>query len=462
MRILALWSGPPKAATETPSLEVAAEPAAEVKSEECPDPPASPKPSSKAQEPSKDVPDEVPVTRGRRISLRAFSPTRKREHKPILSEAQEHEKKAGAANALAKRLAKPLSANSEKRAEESALIVRTLIVGAPSDVHPPRKATQPVAKPQMSKVKSELMKPTAANQLIAQLRVLPPSDDETTSRAPSPPIHAVCLAYPDAEEHELRFAKFKPHGAEESSKAVVSVASTPLNTLIDTFADMHIVSLIGGPDLGLGQPGNGNGILAGAVPTAETIINGIEQLTPQLMALGYATGRAVLPDHTGVHPPTDRLSVLTYWWGLELVLPPSSLVYLENAHSIQGTLLNFLTALSVLNNGVREILPFIRYMAQFIDFEFSTIKKQDRGKGVVCAATWLMPAALVPRPWDFSPAPVAPTNPESGTSPAAPPTAPDSVASTPLPVTSPVPKSLPVVSPVTPVHNVVSPGISLS
>jgi len=58
-----------------------------------------------------------------------------------------------------------------------------------------------------------------------------------------------------------------------------------------------------------------------------------------------------------------------------------------------------------MNNGLREILPFVRYNSQFIDFEFKTIKSQDRGNGVVCAATWIMPAALVPRSWDFSPPP---------------------------------------------------------
>ena len=67
-----------------------------------------------------------------------------------------------------------------------------------------------------------------------------------------------------------------------------------------------------------------------------------------------------------------------------------------------------------MNNGVREILPFIRYIAQFIDFEFKYIQGQDRGQGVVCAATWyvrsisrqffdiftfgrIMPAAMVSR-----------------------------------------------------------------
>lgn len=68
--------------------------------------------------------------------------------------------------------------------------------------------------------------------------------------------------------------------------------------------------------------------------------------------------------------------------------------------------MNFLTALSLINNGIREILPFIRYIAQFVDSKFSQIHKQDQGKGVVCAATWIMPAALVPRPWNFPDPPV--------------------------------------------------------
>lgn len=64
--------------------------------------------------------------------------------------------------------------------------------------------------------------------------------------------------------------------------------------------------------------------------------------------------------------------------------------------------MNFLTALSVANGGVRELMPFVRYISQYIDAEFNAIRGQDEGKGVVCAATWLMPAALVPRPWDFA------------------------------------------------------------
>lgn len=77
------------------------------------------------------------------------------------------------------------------------------------------------------------------------------------------------------------------------------------------------------------------------------------------------------------------------------------MAYLEAAESPASALLNLLTAISLLSEGVREIVPFIRYIAQFVQAEWSIIKREDEGKGVVCTATWLLPVALVPRAWDF-------------------------------------------------------------
>jgi hypothetical protein len=57
--------------------------------------------------------------------------------------------------------------------------------------------------------------------------------------------------------------------------------------------------------------------------------------------------------------------------------------------------MNFLTALALIDSGVREILPFIRYISQYVEFEFNAIKGQDNGKGVVCAATWYVNLLLV-------------------------------------------------------------------
>lgn len=60
----------------------------------------------------------------------------------------------------------------------------------------------------------------------------------------------------------------------------------------------------------------------------------------------------------------------------------------QRAQSISNTVMNFLTAMSVMNDGVREILPFVRYFSQYIEVEWKSIKAQDHGKGVICAATW--------------------------------------------------------------------------
>ena len=76
-------------------------------------------------------------------------------------------------------------------------------------------------------------------------------------------------------------------------------------------------------------------------------------------------------------------------------------VNLQNVPSVAHTVINFMTALSVASGGVREIMPFVRYISQYIDAEWNSIQQADQGQGVVCAATWIMPAALVPRAWDF-------------------------------------------------------------
>lgn len=290
--------------------------------------------------------------------------------------------------------------SADKAAEKNALAMQRLIIGT-SSITPSGSKAPPISHTQLTRIKSELMQPKSANRLIAKLRDLPvldvPADEQKSSDKTSTPkargpIHAVCLEDTDDSVKEKHFSKLD----------AASVASASLATLTSLIGELHIVNLITAPDFGLGQPGDGPGILAGAVPTAETVISGIEKITPQLMALGYASDRAIMPDHTGIHPPTDRMSVLTYWWGFELCLPPPSLKHLQSVPNVSHEVVNFLTVLSTVNDGVREILPFVRYISQFVDFEFNSIKAQNKGKGVICAATWIMPAAMVPRPWDFS------------------------------------------------------------
>lgn len=336
--------------------------------------------------------------------------------------------------------------------KKSALIVRSLIIGPPVADSP--RVTKAAARPELAKLKSHLVNPKYANRIIAELRTLPVAGDSKVevdssggsnhrhTTGSSSPIHAVCLEHADAEEEEMYFSKLAKDVTDNMSLGVASFTGMGLAS-IDKFAELmneiHVIDLIKSPDLGLGQPGDGPGVLAGAVPTPETVIKGIEQITPQLMALGYAAGRAIVPDHKGVHIfhvqclansshskvyfrrriecrfslvgyyPNFFNAILTYFWRLvgsrgasattlsqvprrESRTPCLSLCLMsfQNTQSITGAVMNFLTALSLVNNGVREILPLVRYISQFIDFEFSQIKKQDRGRGVVCAATWLV------------------------------------------------------------------------
>lgn len=280
--------------------------------------------------------------------------------------------------------------STDKRLKESAMLVRSLIV-CDSNLSPGAKSvkTSSVAKNAVRRMHSHLSKPKSASKVIAHLKYPSPqaSDHPVNSHVP---LRAVCLDVTDNEAHEQYFSKLG------------SVASASVTAVSDALRDVHIVHLFAAPNMGFGAPATAPGVFAGAVPTAGAVLEGIQEITPQLLALGYATGKAIMPNHKGVIVPTDRVSVLTYWWGFEVCLPPSTLAYIQSAATPGSALLDLLTAVSVLNEGVREILPFIRYLAQFVQMEWHSIHATDEGRGVVCCATWIMPIALVPRAWDFA------------------------------------------------------------
>lgn len=301
---------------------------------------------------------------------------------------------------------------SKNRAKQCADTVRTLTIGPSTS--PGSKKTHALSKSQIDKVKAELSNPKSAKKVIFQLQhmdpstgasALPPipSNKSTIASKRHGPVRAACLdkieAYAD-KYHLARWDLSNPAGI--FAESVVTAAVDGITSSLD---DLHVVELIGN-DFGFGQSAStSKGILAGAIPTAETVMTGIKLFTPQLMSLGYIVGKPIVPDHKGIYPPLDRMSVLTYWWGFELVLPDPTLVYLKEAESVSNTAIKFLTAIAAYNNGIREILPVAKYISQFLEFEFETIDKQNRGSGVVCAATWILPIAIVPRSWDFDPPP---------------------------------------------------------
>jgi len=238
----------------------------------------------------------------RRFSLRSLNFTRRDQevHNTALSAIQEQKKLEHALKPSTKR---PLRiSNSDERAENSALALRSLIVG-PTSATPQTKPV--VAKPDLKSIKSQLSNPKTANKVIAHLKELPASDDPLHAHKPGAkgPIHAVCLAYTDTEVDVLHFSKLASTSTEQMTAAAAhlpGVITDSVDKLAGLLKEMRIINLITAPDFGLGQPGDGEGILAGALPTAETVIEGIKQITPELMALGFATGKAITPDHSGI------------------------------------------------------------------------------------------------------------------------------------------------------------------
>lgn len=242
--------------------------------------------------------------------------------KTMVSEEQEEREREKAADAGKRATRNVRKLRSDKEVKKSALALQQMIVGSGKDGISPVGGvkSKPVTRSELKKIKSQLMSPKSANKVIAILRALPlpegpaiSKDASTTSGngSLSGPIHAVCLEMSDAEANEKHFSKLKTDSS-SILDAIPSFANATFDSIIPLFSDLHIVSLISAPDLGLGKTAEEDGILAGALPSAEAVIDGAVQITPQLMALGYATGRAVVPDHKGTFVATWLDVVLIY------------------------------------------------------------------------------------------------------------------------------------------------------
>lgn len=101
--------------------------------------------------------------------------------------------------------------------------------------------------------------------------------------------------------------------------------------------------------------------------------------------LADASGN-ILSHATDPAPPLDRMSLFVYWFGYEIVVPSASMQHLQSAHSISSTVFAFLQAMTA--SGAPELTPFVRYLSMYFDMEWKAIQNQDKGKGVVLAATW--------------------------------------------------------------------------
>ncbi|OJA09201.1 hypothetical protein AZE42_00680, partial [Rhizopogon vesiculosus] len=121
----------------------------------------------------------------------------------VLSEAREKEKKARASKAFTVRALQ--SRISNKRAKDTAMTVRSVIVGDHEvAVDTKGKKSKPVSKSDLARVKAQLLEPKSASKVINHLRVMSSTDKGTSGTGP---IHAVCLDSTDKEAYEQYFAQ---------------------------------------------------------------------------------------------------------------------------------------------------------------------------------------------------------------------------------------------------------------
>ena len=256
-----------------------------------------------AKAPSDSTPD-TPTSPNRRWSLQ---PTLGFIRKAKSPDSETQDAHAPAASKAAEINVKPASQSStEPQAKESALALHSLIVGQNTGDSSAAPNVR-VSPAQLANIKAQLLQPETAIPILAQLKALPAQANSASHT--SLPVRAVALPFPDEEAADRHFSQLRE--ADPPDDVKFHLPHTTIESIIETIKDLHIVNLFTAPDLGLGQPEDGPGLLAGAIPTAETVINGITRITPQLMALGFATGKSIVPDHTGIHPFVDRMSVLT-------------------------------------------------------------------------------------------------------------------------------------------------------
>jgi hypothetical protein len=303
-------------------------------------------------------PDSIQPARRRRISFRSFGFFYGKDRPAPSTVIQAESEETAAAEVPVKQKIK--SKRDARKVEKAALVLQSFLLGHTpsfpallpvtatssqgSSNGKPTKAkakakggASPPAKPpspsKLSKANNQLLSPDQANKVIAKLRTLPiPNGPElpgieyagehVVSRAEGP-IHAVCLDCTEEEAEMYHFSQltagperaFSENQTNEPELTVLgdtpSIASANLSSLVPVLRSLHIITLVSSPDLGFGQPPDSPGPLAGSIPSAGAISNGMMEITGQLLALGFATSKAVFPDHAGVYPPTDRMSVLT-------------------------------------------------------------------------------------------------------------------------------------------------------
>lgn len=297
------------------------------------------------------------------------------------------------------------SVKAEQEAFSTAAAIRSLTVPSAA-----RQAGSTAAA-DLQKVKEQLLNSKIAETIIKHLARLPspaniatvPTIENSATSARSQPTHAVTLSMPDEKVDQLLSSKLQASSkaGEQPAGGFISLHHATLSSVQDALKDIKAVSLVGNQ--------GGSGTVAPAtssVSGGQPLLTEVESIGKSLLLFGNAVDDA-LPnsEDKDVHPPTDKISILTHWWGYEICIPHTSMDYFKKADSVVDTLERILSVTSVIYPPMAIITPITHFVANAIDSEWDSIQAKDQGQGVVCTATWLVPVAIISRCWDFSPAP---------------------------------------------------------
>ncbi|KAF9123464.1 hypothetical protein BGW39_008932 [Mortierella sp. 14UC] len=99
-------------------------------------------------------------------------------------------------------------------------------------------------------------------------------------------------------------------------------------------------------------------------------------------------------------PPINVISAYTYWWGYEIYVPHKCMNKLQRVTNTSQIFFGFLSGAVAGMPGLAALVPLSRIISAWVGFQWAIIHAEDLGKGVVLSATWVLPVALAPRPWD--------------------------------------------------------------
>ncbi|KAG0024478.1 hypothetical protein BGZ80_002429 [Entomortierella chlamydospora] len=100
-------------------------------------------------------------------------------------------------------------------------------------------------------------------------------------------------------------------------------------------------------------------------------------------------------------PSASMISACTFWWGYEIYIPHKSIATIEHVTNTSQVFFNILSNAISGVPGLAALVPIAKIIAAWVGYQWTVIKSENRGKGVIISAIWILPVALASRAWDL-------------------------------------------------------------